>query len=352
MLSFLPEPRLSRADGLRTGVNRASPQSRCLLHGAALLGFSLFANAAEPVHLKRSASEVEVLIGGRSFTTFYFSERTAKPYLMPLRSPSGIVVTRNFPAVNDVSGADLRSPSFEPHQRPLYFAHGNIDGLDFWSEEVFDPLFKDRGAQSCGHMRLKKMERLSGEPGRATVEARFLLLDPSEREMAEETQSYTFSGDARTRTIDCEYRIYATTGPVVIGDTKEGTFAIRLAPELSAPRDHMLDSEGRHGEKEIWGKRANWVSYSGTIGGMPVGIAVFDSPASFRHPTTWMARAYGLVAANPFGVRAFTRDNSRDGSWTIPEGESLRLRYRVLIYDGELTPGELARRYGAYTVAE
>jgi hypothetical protein len=114
----------------------------------------------------------------------------------------------------------------------------------------------------------------------------------------------------------------------------------------------MLDSEGRHGEKEIWGKRANWVSYSGTIGGMPVGIAIFDSPASFRHPTTWMARAYGLFAANPFGVRAFTRDNSRDGSWTIPEGESLRLRYRVLIYDGELTPGELARRYGAYAVAE
>jgi hypothetical protein len=156
------------------------------------------------------------------------------------------------------------------------------------------------------------------------VQARFVLLDPNEREVAEESQSFAFRGDAQTRTVDCEFVFYATAGPVVIGDTKEGTFAIRLAPELSAPHDQMLHSEGRRGERAIWGKSADWVNYSGTIAGKPVGIAVFDSPKSFRHPTTWMARAYGPFAANPFGLRAFTHDKSRDGTWTIPEGQSLR----------------------------
>jgi hypothetical protein len=317
-----------------------------------LLWFPIYAIAAEPVQLRHGATEIEVLIGGQSFATYYFSEETAKPYVMPLRTPSGIVVTRNLPIVNDVSGANTRNPSFEPHQRPLYFAHGNINGLDFWSEEVFDPLFKDRGAQSCGHMRFKSLERVNEGRDSATVQARFVLLDPNQREIAEERQTFTFRGDARSRTVDCEFSLDATAGPVVIGDTKEGTFAIRLAPELSAPSDQMLDSEGRRGERAIWGRRADWVSYWGTIAGKSVGVAVFDSPANFRHPTPWMARAYGLFAANPFGLRAFTHDKSQDGSWTIPEGQSLRFRYRVLIYDGEITAAELARRYREYAAGE
>ncbi|MGH7490260.1 MAG: DUF6807 family protein, partial [bacterium] len=112
--------------------------------------------------------------------------------------------------------------------------------------------------------------------------------------------------------------------------------------------DHMLNSHGGEGEPAIWGKTADWVGYSGTVDGKPVGIVAFDSPESFRHPTTWHARAYGLLAANPFGLREFTRDNSKDGSYTIPQGQSLKFRYRVVIYDGEMPAsriGELYRRY-------
>jgi hypothetical protein len=94
------------------------------------------------------------------------------------------------------------------------------------------------------------------------------------------------------------------------------------------------------------------VNYSGVVSGKPVGIAVFDSPSSFRHPTTWHARAYGLLAANPFALREFTKDRNQDGSWTIPEGQSLKFRYRVLIYDGELTPAQLAEQYRQYAAGK
>jgi hypothetical protein len=76
----------------------------------------------------------------------------------------------------------------------------------------------------------------------------------------------------------------------IIGE-EIGTFAIRLAPELSAPLDQMVSSNGATGEKAIWGKPANWVDYSGTVAGAGVGVTVFDHPTSFRHPTTWHARA-------------------------------------------------------------
>jgi hypothetical protein len=303
---------------------------------------------AASVEATRSQNQITVTIDGRPFTTYYFGPETAKPYLMPLRTSSGAVVTRGFPVVNDVSAGNPKGPSFEPHQRPLYFGHGDIDGLDFWQEPVFDKYYDDHGHQAYGHMQLKSVEPVASGSNSATVRARFTLHTPESRVIGDETQSFTFRGEGQTRTIDCEFVLHATNGPLDLGDTKEGTFAIRLAPELSGSSVHMLNSAGAQGEKAIWGKPADWVAYSGTIKGKSVGIAIFDSPSSFRHPTTWHAREYGLFAANPFGWREFTKDPNKDGSWTIPEGKSLTFRYRVLIYEGELSAVQIGDAYRQY----
>jgi hypothetical protein len=223
-----------------------------------------------------------------------------------------------------------------------------LDGLDFWQEPIFDKYYSDHGHQAYGHMVLKTVEEAKSEGDKAQVRARFTLNDPANRVIGEETQSFTFRGDGQTRVIDCEFVLLATAGPLDIGDTKEGTFAIRLAPELSAPYDHMMNSNGAVGEKAIWGKPADWVDYSGTISGKPVGVAIFDSPGSFRHPTTWHARAYGLFAANPFGLREFSKDPMKDGSWTVPEGKSVTFRYRVLIHEGDFGPARISKEYRKY----
>lgn len=298
--------------------------------------------------LERSQNKIAVIVDGEPFTTYYFGSDTAKPYLMPLRTASGVIITRGFPIINDVSAGNRNDPSFEPHQRPLFFGHGDLDGLDFWQEEAFDQYYTDHGHQAYGHMALKNVEKADDRSDSASIRARFTLNSPNNRVIAEETQSFTFRGDGQTRIIDCEFVLYATNGPLDIGDTKEGSFAIRLSPELSAPNAHMLNSSGASGEKAIWGKPADWVDYSGTISGNAVGVAIFDSPKSFRHPTTWHARAYGLFAANPFGLREFTRDPNKDGSWTVPEDKSIAFRYRVLIHEGEFGASRLAAAYRQY----
>jgi Methane oxygenase PmoA len=313
-----------------------------------ILAFCPLILTAASVNLARSPQQIEISVDGRPFTTYYFDPEIAKPYLMPLRTASGAIVTRDFPMRNDASKGDPKASAFEPHQRPLYFGHGDIDGLDFWQEPIFDHYYSDHGHQAYGHMVLKNIEEASSQGDAATVRARFILNDPNNRAIAEETQTFTFRGDRRTRMIDCEFVLYATNGPLDIGDTKEGTFGIRLAPELSAPLGRMLNSNGAKGEKAIWGKPADWVDYQGVISGKPVGIAVFDSPSSFRHPTTWHARAYGLFAANPFGAREFTRDPNKDGSWSVPEGKSVTFRYRVLIHEGEFDASEISTAYSNY----
>jgi len=303
---------------------------------------------AEAVSFTRQGNAIEVSIGGKPFTTYHFDPNTAKAYLQPLRDAHGVIVTRGFPVGDAVPGGHDDDPSLEPHQRPMYFGHGDIGGYDFWTEEVFAKYYGHDQNSRWGRMVVRKVEKIGGGSDSGTIRATFDLVGSDHKPLAEEVQEYTFTGDGDSRLVDCQYVIRADLGPVKIGDTKEGTFAIRVAPELDAPHGLMVSSEGGEGEPQIWGKRANWVDYDGVIDGHSVGIAIFDSPKSFRHPTYWHARGYGLFAANPFGVKAFTRDPTQDGSYTIPGGESVRFRYRVLIHDGSYKDAHVAEKYQQY----
>ena len=297
----------------------------------------------EAVHLERNGYQIEVMMAGRPFTTYYFDPAVAKPYLFPLRSAQGTVVTRSFPMLSNIAGEDHD----EPHQRAMYFAHGSIDGFDFWGEAAY-PKWSNHSLRTFGRTVFRKLEQMIGGPTAGTLSVTFDLVKPDGASIAEETQSYIFSGDERSRTVDCEFTIRASEVAVEIGDTKEGTFAIRVAKALDSPPGHMLNSNGDSGEKAIWGRRADWVDYYGNVDGEDVGIAIFDHPNNPRHPTYWHTRAYGLFAANPFGVREFTHDHRQDGTYTIPAGGSLTLRYRVLIHHGDYRQAGVADAYREY----
>ena len=302
--------------------------------------------ADEMVRLTRQGTHINVSIGGRPFTTYYFDPAIAKPYFMPLRSAEGTIITRGFPIGNRVPAAHLHDRDLEPHQRPMYFGHGDIDGIDFWGEAVF-PKWSDDSV--FGRTVFVRVEEMQGGPESGTLRALFHLVAPGGRVVADETQSFRFWGDPRIRIIDCAFAITANHGaPVVFGDTKEGTFALRLTKALNVPPGHLVNSNGAVGEKGVWGKRAEWVDYYGKVDGEELGVAIFDSPKSFRHPTYWHARGYGLFAANPFGIREFTRDPKRDGSWTLKMGKSVVFRYRVFVHHGDYQQAHVAEAYQRY----
>jgi hypothetical protein len=306
--------------------------------------------AAEPVTLVRHGNEVEISIGGRPFTTYHFDSTQAKPYFQPLREATGVIVTRDFPVGDVVPEEHRRDRSLEPHQRPMYFAHGDINGFNFWAEEAFSRFYGQQ-ALPFGRTVFRELTEIKSGRDAGVLRAAFDL-EAGGSAIGRETQEFTFGGDASSRTIDCVFTLQANHGPLTINDTKEGTFAIRVAPELNSPPGRMVNSRGGQGEPEIWGKPAEWVNYDGTIGGRTVGIAIFDSPRNFRHPTTWHARAYGLFSVNPFGLRAFTGDAKQDGSYKIPAGESLTLRYRVVIHTGDSQQARVADAYREYAARQ
>ena len=82
------------------------------------------------------------------------------------------------------------------------------------------------------------------------------------------------------------------------------------------------------------------------VDGKTVGIAILNHPDSFRYPTTWHVRDYGLFAANPFGWNDFGRAES--GEYTLPEGESISFRYRVILHEGDTAAADIASAFAGY----
>src|SRR5262249_6648822 len=249
---------------------------------------SVRASDAQPVALTRNGTSVDVRIGGRAFTTYYFDASDAKPYFFPRGSANGTVVTRGYPITSEIPGEDRD----EPHQRPMYFAHGDINGFDFWGEAAF-PKWSGHSASTFGRTTFRTLDEMHAGPDGGTLQATYDLVAPTGI-LAEEIQRYRFSGDEQSRIIDCEFTIRATQGAITMGDTKEGTFAIRVVKALDSPPARMVNANGATGEKSIWGKRSEWVDYYGQVAGEDLGIAILDHPQNLRSPTYWHARAYGL----------------------------------------------------------
>ena len=86
---------------------------------------------------------------------------------------------------------------------------------------------------------------------------------------------------------------------------------------------HIVNSEGLV-DLKAWGKKASWVDYQGPVDGKKVGIAILNHPSSFRYPTFWHVRTYGLFAANPFGLHDFTNAQGKDGSYALRRIRSQR----------------------------
>jgi hypothetical protein len=174
-------------------------------------------------------------------------------------------------------------------------------------------------------------------------------IDNTGRKVLTQKEEVTFRGNGENRYMDFDIRLTAEGQDVKFGDTKEGSFAVRLATPLKERNGAVImNSTGASGMKNCWGKKAEWVDYSGDLEGSKVGLAMMDHPGNLRYPTTWHVRDYGLFAANPFGLRDFTSDKSVDGSYVLKAGETLRLRYRIVIHPGDAAQAKIADEYREY----
>jgi hypothetical protein len=298
--------------------------------------------APAQVKFDKLDGRIAITIDGKPFGDYYLAADGNKPYVYPLRTASGLIVTRHFP-MEKFPG----ETTDHPHQRGMFFAHGDVSGLNFWATEPGSPSAKKAS------MRLKELSQVKGGKKSGAIKAIFEGLNAQATPVMRETRVLTFYSHPELRTVDFDITIEAIGDNLVFRDTKEGTFGIRLATPLSeAKTGRMVNAEGAETEKNVWGKRSPWVDYFGQLDGQTVGIAIMDHPENPRHPTYWHSRAYGLFAANPFGVRDFTGDKTQDGSMTVEPGHPVRFRYRVVIHPGDQKAANVAALWKEYAASK
>ena len=286
----------------------------------AVVSFQAIGLFAEELTLKQTNTGYEIRIGDKMFAG-YVADYGGAPIVYPIVGPTGKNMTRNFPMQKEYEGVKAD----HPHHRSLWFAHGDVNKLDFWAAK-----------NKIVHKRFVKAE-CDGQIALLVTENE--LLHNNNQVVCREVRTLRFAATESKRIIDFDITITAEQEKVVFGDTKEGTFGIRV-PEVIAVETNkggqFVNAEGKEGEKEAWGKRSAWVNYYGVLDGEKVGIAILNHPSSFRFPTYWHVRNYGLFAANPFGVHDFEKlQDDKAGQHILPKGESLTFRYRVLFHTGE-----------------
>ncbi|UCH63643.1 MAG: PmoA family protein [Fidelibacterota bacterium] len=297
-----------------------------------------------PVTITALEGKLRVEVGGDLFTEYIY-EGGFKPILYPVIGPHGIGMTRNFPMKDDVEGEG----DDHPHQRSLWFTHGEVNEVNFWGE-----------SPGCGKTVQAELLQAEGGPDHGVIRTRNLWVGSDGKVQLSDTRTIGFRAVPGARIIDYQVTIHASEGDVTFSDTKEGTMGVRTHPNLRLENDpergvttangQAVNSEGVEG-RDVWGKRAKWVDYWGTIDGKTVGVAIFDHPGNPRHPTWWHARHYGLIAANPFGVHDFEDKPEGEGDLLIKAGDSVTFAYRFLFHEGDTGKAGIADQYERYAAS-
>ena len=291
------------------------------------------------------ASVATVSIGGEEFTQFHYGKELFKPFLWPVYGPEAngkpLPMTRAYP----MGEADIKDDHH--HHRSVWTAYGEVRLGN--NETVYNAWHESDGKTTWQRVRQVKVANGTSY-GWLVADLDWLSPDERVKILTEHREYRFYNTPSDARIMDLLLTFTATVSDIHFDDTKEGGFfSLRVNDRLIEEQGGvMTNSEGLTTEKEIWGRPANWVDYSGTLEGVPCGMTIFDHPTSFRHMPTWHARSYGLLTANVFGYSHF-RKNAPDlpetGDFTLKKGQSITSSFRFFVHGGDCEAARVAERY-------
>ena len=311
---------------------------------------------AQPLKVKLVRADdkhkVDVLVGGKLFTSYQYPQNLEKPFLFPVYAPNGSVITRGFP-IEPRKGERVD----HPHHIGIWFNHGNINGLDFWNNSSAIPASRK---DSYGHIVVRQIVKAKGGK-KGILEIIANWENNKGNTLLTESTKYVFSGDKTSRTIDHITTLTAVSGTVTITDNKEGLFAIRVDRAFEMPSNESLiftddkgnpttvkatdntgvtgmytSSAGLKGDN-VWGTRNDWVILSGTRDNVLTTFGIFDNPKNPGYPAYAHARGYGLFSVNNLGQNAYDPKQEKK-IYTLEKGQSITLYHRFYVQSGsELT---------------
>jgi Methane oxygenase PmoA len=286
-------------------------------------------------------SYVSIDINGAPFTTLYKGKEAHKPFLFPLRTPSGKRVTRGYP-VEPAAG----DPTDHPHQRGLWvgaerLTASGIGPIDFWEN---DPTYK---RPHMGVIKFKEITAHESGSSKGVLTFSADWISPGGDPVVTETRSLTFYSEAKDcRTFDIDLRLRADRD-ITFEDNDDTVIGIRLSPSFDQRNGgRPVNAQGLEGEANVRGRRSEWIDWQAIVDGEEVGVALMEHPANFSAPTRWHVRSIGLMIANPFGQHDYLPE-APVATNTLRAGQELHLRYCVLIHPKSTDVSQTFKEFAA-----
>jgi hypothetical protein len=322
----------------------------------ALLSLFVSPLAAAELSIDPQPDGVVIKIDGELFTKYVTGDtKTNKPYFYPVVGPGGEEMTRSYP-MKDVEG----EAQDHPHHRSFWFGHQFVNDFDTWHEELTlierakgDAAKLAELKTKLGATKHREVIEAKAEGGKAVLKVASDYLDPAGAVMASDVRTFTFSVAADgSRVVDADIVFTGVADSVTFSDAKDAGLSLRVAHSMAVKSEQggrIALSTGEEGEA-AWGKRAAWCDFNGPVsgkGGEVFGIAVLNHPSSLRHPTPWHARTYGLLTANPFGMKSVAGEKE-EAPVVLKKGESFTMRHRILFHRGDEKKAKIAEAWKAY----
>jgi type 1 glutamine amidotransferase len=314
----------------------AEPSFQKLLLGGILLtagrtsaDFSPNAPAAAGLAWIKEAGSLALSQDERIVWQFNYGAGASKPCFHPVAVPGGPVLT-------------LDHPSDHPWHHALWFSWKYIDGVNYWEDDPKtgvaqgqtawrEPQIETRPDFSARILLDLSYQPIHQRP--VLTERRVVEISPPDNDNAYH-QDWTMTFTAA----DKDVLLDRTPLPGEPGGQPWGGYAglsVRFAKEIQDA--HLVTTEGPAIFTDgVYRGKATGLDYSGWFASREAGIAILDCPGNLNSPTPW-------YAINNRTMNYFSPSVIEYQSHLLKAGQTLTLRYRVIIHPGHWSAGQLCR---------
>ncbi|XOV90978.1 MAG: PmoA family protein [Bacteroidota bacterium] len=305
-----------------------------------LLKITDWKKPVSPINLKKGNEDVQIEYNGKSIlryqTAIKYPPEGVNPiygksgFIHPLWSPSGEVLTR------------IQAPDHYHHYGiwgPWTHTHINGRFVDFWNlggglatVRFSKMLSESVGPVYSGFTALQEHVDFGGKGS-----------DQIAINEALKVQAWKTDSNSNTYMIDYTTTINSPLDSGIIFDAYRygGGIGMRMTEKWHKDNCTVLTSEGKD-RLTADGTNARWCIVEGESGSGRSGILFMSHPTNRAHPEPM--RVWPIDANGGRGDMFFEFCPIRHENWIIEKGKDYTLRYRMVVFDGELTP-EKAEQY-------
>lgn len=274
----------------------------------------------QQVSATQIGNRIDVIVGNSFFTSYHFNPDEKYPFFYPVNGPtSGASVT------------SMRNGEY-PHHSSLFFGCDKVNGGNYWQEGL------DRGQIISIGARI-----LEAKGERVVIEDECIWKRPDAQAPIMDRRKITISSPSKSLyqlDFDVEMEMLMD---VTILKTNHSLFSARIDPDLSVKQGGvMINTEGATGEKATFGVGSPWIDCYGERKTGIEGIVLMQHPTNKWYPSPWFTRDYGFVSPTPMYWPA------DDKATLLKKGETIKLRYRVLVHAGDTREAGISSLFDQY----